>query len=456
MKILLTLVLALNVAGFAQQPAQPPMASTPAGQTAQPGQPGQPGQSAQPGQASPGGQQPAQKKEIKDSAEYNAYVAALRETNPAQKAALMESFVTQYPNSVVKEDALEQLMAAYEQSGNAAKTIDAANRLLQVNPNNVRALALLTYNARNMAEQGQNTQQNAAQARQFGERGLQALQTATKPEGVSDADWDKLKTQTEIIFQGAIGFAALQSKDYPAAQQHLQAAVDARTKANPNDPTNLRDIYPLALAYLEANPINPTGLFYVARAANLSNQNPQIVKYGVYKYSKYHGSQEGWDQLLAQAKTSPTPPPGFTVTPAPSPADQAKQIADTKDPKQMDFGEWELVLSEGDPATQEKVWNAIKGTDVPFAAKVISATKTTLSLAATADAIQNNQADVEVTMAAPLTAALMPKVGQEIQIQAKPDSYTPKPFLMKMVGGQLIVKSAPKAPAKRTPPRRHP
>ncbi|MBV9608592.1 MAG: hypothetical protein JO187_03450 [Acidobacteria bacterium] len=454
MKTLLTVVLALTVAGFAQQPGT--MGSTGStGQTAQPGQAGAPGQTAQSGQAAgqPGGQ-PAQKKEIKDSAEYNAYVAALRETNPAQKATLMESFVTQYPNSVVKEDALEQLMAAYEQSGNAAKTIDAANRLLQVNPNNIRALALLAYNARSMAEQGQNMQQNVAQARQTGERGIQALQTATKPEGMSDADWDKLKLQTQIIFEGALGFAALQGKDYPTAQQHLQAAVDARAKTNPNDPTNLRDIYPLALAYLEANPINPKGLWYVARAANLSNQNPQIVKYGVYKYTKYHGSQDGWDQLLAQAKTSPEPPADFAVAPAPSPADQARQIASSTDPTKMDFGQWELVLSEGDPATQEKVFSAIKGTEVPFAAKVISATKTTLSLAATADAIQNNQADVEVTMAAPLTTALMPKPGSEIQLQAKPDSYTPKPFLMKMVNGQLIVKAAPKTPARRTPARR--
>jgi hypothetical protein len=121
----------------------------------------------------------------------------------------------------------------------------------------------------------------------------------------------------------------------------------------------------------------------------------------------------------------------------------------------MDFGQWELILSEGDPETQQKVWNAIKGIEVPFAAKVIEANKTMLRLAATADAIQNNTADVAVTMTAPLTIALMPKPGQEIQIQAKPDSYTPKPFLMKMVGGQLIVKSAPKAPAK-TPAKKKP
>jgi hypothetical protein len=441
-KSLVTFVLAMGVFAVGQQPAQPPAES----QAQATGANAQAGQGAQPAQ---------QKKEIKDPAEYNAYVTALRETNPQQKTQQMEAFLQQYPNSVVKEDALEQLMAAYEQAGNAAKTVETANRLLQVDPNNIRALALLAYTSRAAAEAGQNPQVNAAQARQFGERGLQALRTAVKPEGVSDADWQKLKTQTEIIFHGAAGFGALQTKDYAAAQQQLQAAVDLRNKENPNDPQALRDIYPLALSYLEATPMNPVGLFWVGRAANLSNQNPQIVKYGQYKYTKYHGSAEGWDQLLALAKTNPSPPPGFNVAPAPSPAEQARNLANSMDPTKMDFGQWELILSEGDPETQQKVWNAIKGIEVPFAAKVIEANKTMLRLAATADAIQNNAADVAVTMTAPLTIALMPKPGQEIQIQAKPDSYTPKPFLMKMVGGQLIVKSAPKAPAK-TPAKKKP
>ena len=62
---------------------------------------------------------------------------------------------------------MEQLMVAYQQANDAKKTIDAANRLLQVNPNNIRALALLAYNYRAAASQGgpqmqQNLQHGAA------------------------------------------------------------------------------------------------------------------------------------------------------------------------------------------------------------------------------------------------------------------------------------------------------
>ena len=424
-KSLATLVLTLAALAAAQQP------STPAAQPAQP-----------------------QQQEIKDPAEYNSYIAALREANPQTQAQAFENFVQRYPNSVVKEDALERLMAAYEKLGNAAKTTETAGRVLQVNPNNVRALVFLAFGKRAAAEGGQAPQQSAAEAGQYGQRGLQALSTMSKPESMSDADFEKFKTQVAIIFNGSAGFGALQNKDYAGAQKYLQAAVDLEIKQSPNDPNTLRDIYPLALAYLEATPINPAGLWWIARAAALSNDNPQIVKYGQFKYTKYHGSPDGWDPLRAQAKTSAAPPVNFAVAPAPSPAEQAKMLADSKDAKSMDFSEWELILSQGSPEVQQKVWSQVKGLEVPFAAKTITATRTKLELAATADAIERNAADVTVTMVAPLPLASVPKAGQEIQIQAKPDSYTANPFMMQMIDGQLIAKPSVKTPAKKTPPKR--
>ncbi len=452
------IVLALAVAATAQT-AQPQGSMTPAqpaaGQTAPPAQTAQPAQAAQPGApAAPAAQpaaapcQPAPKKEIKDSNEYNAYTAALNAPSAQDKINGFENFIRSFPNSAFKEEALEFLMNAYQQTGNQAKMIESAKNLLQVNPNNVRALALLAYITRATAGQSGNVQQAAAEARQYGEKGLQALNVMPcPPEGTSAADVQKLRNQTATIFNGAVGFAALQQKDYPAAQQHFQAAVYLE---GPTAAESLNDVYSLALAYLEPKPSNPQGLWYIARAVALSSNNAQIASYGKSKYTKYHGDIEGWDQLLAQAGAAQTnlPPQNFAVAPAPSPAEQAAKLANTVDPKQMDFGQWELVLSNGDAATQQKVFTAIKGIEVPFAARVIQSNNKQLQLAATADAIEQNKADVTVTMIAPIPAATMAKVapGQEIQIIAKPDSYTPSPFMMQMIDGQLIAKKEPAKP----------
>src|SRR6202043_961994 len=143
------------VVAVAQNPAQP---------QAQPAAPQTP--AAQP-QASPAAQPQAQKKEIKDPAEYNAYVGAVQQSDPAAKISGLEAFLVQYPNSVMKEDALELLMGTYQQANNQAKVIDTANRLLAVNPDNARALVLLAYNER--------ATQKWADAKQHAERGLQAV-----------------------------------------------------------------------------------------------------------------------------------------------------------------------------------------------------------------------------------------------------------------------------------------
>lgn len=387
------------------------------------------------------GQAAAPKKEIKDPAEYNSYVGAIQQTNPQAKISGLLDFVQRYPNSAYKVDALEQLMALYQGMNDAPKTMAMANQILQSFPNNIRALALMVYSKRIAAQSGTNpqqTQQDLAEAKQMAERGLAALKTAVKPEGMSEADFETFKNQVAVVFNGATGLWSLQNKNYPDAQEHLRAAVNS----NPND---FKDVYPLALAYLSAKPANDiNGLWFAARAVNLATAAgfPQqnvtaISEFGRKRFIRYHGGEDGWPELLAQTKTTPLPPADFSIPAAPSLAEQAKALVEAKDPKQMNFAEWELVLSAGEPPVQDRVWSVIKGQTVQFAGKVISASRTTLLIAATVDAIELNQADVEVTMATPLTARMVPKPGADIEVVAVPASYEPDPFVMKMTKGAM-------------------
>jgi hypothetical protein len=399
-------------------------------------------QSAAPAQTQPAASQPQQKKEIKDPAEYNAYVGAVQQTDPTAKISGLEAFLAQYPNSVMKEDALELLMVAYQSANNQAKMIDAAQRILQVNPNNLRALALLSYIKRAQAEAGQDAQKNLADGAQFADRGLQALQTAPKPDGTSDADFTKMKSQMSAIFNGTSGMAALQAKNYPVAQQRLRAAVEA-------EPNDLRNVYPLALADLTGTPPNTVeGLFFIARAANLAAGSPgqaSIEGYGKSQYTKYHGSDQGWAELEAQAKTTPLPPAGFTVAQyvPPTPAQQAADLAKSKAPKDMSFAEWELVLSAGAPADADKVWSAIKGVPLQMEGTVIKASPTELQIAASQDDIDQKRADVVVTMGGTIPAKLMPQEAATLDFEGTPVSYTPSPFVMTMEKGALLTKAPP-------------
>ena len=433
--------LMLGAVAFGQQPTT---SQTPA--------PAQPAASqAQPGQA-----QPQQKKEIKDPAEYNAYVGAVQQQDVNAKISGLEAFLTQYPNSVMKQDALELLMGSYQQAGNSQKMMDTAQKLLTADPNNVRALALLCYTLRTRAQGGAPTaQQDLVQARQYGEKGLQALPNFNKPEGMSDADFEKLKNQMTGIFNAAVGIAALQTKDYSAATKSLKAAVD-------QNPTDFSLVYPLALAYLQSTPPDSiNGIWYAARAAVVAptpQYQQQIEKYAKNQYTRYHGSDEGWSDVFSQAKASPTAPANFAIKPAPTPAEQAAALVNGKTPddiKKLSFGEWELVLSAGAQSDQDKVWTLIKGTPLQIEGQVIKASPTELQIAASQDDIDQKRADIVVTMNTTIPARLMPKEGATLDFEGTPVSYTPSPFVMTMEKGTLLTKAAP-TPARRPPARRRP
>lgn len=393
---------------------------------------------------------------IKDPAEYNAYVGAVQQQakDPAATISGLEAFVTQYPNSVMKNQALEILMGLYQQTGNQQKTLDTATKLVTADPNNVRALTLLAYFDRMKAQGGDpNAAQLLSDAKKYAQEGMDALPKFTKPDGTSEADFQKMKDQMTGIFDSALGMAALQSKDYPTAITDLKPAADA-------NPTDFSVVYPLALAYLTPpdpkTPLDPAnavnGIWYAARASVIApaQAQAQIEKYAKGQYRKYHGGDDGWTDVLAQAKANPTQPAGFKIAPAPSPADQAHAMVAATAPEKMDFATWEFVLSNGSQADQDTVWNVIKGKAVQMNGSVIGTTPTEFQIAGSSDDIDAKKADITLKFEEAIPAKMIPKDGASFDFQGEPASYTPNPFMMTMEKGKLLKAAAP-APAKKPP-----
>jgi hypothetical protein len=392
-----------------------------------------------PGTAAPAGQQ----KTIQDPNEYNAYVAAINEKDPAQKAQMMESYLQTYPNSVMKEDGLELLLNTYQQLNNTAKMKSSAQRVLQANPNNLTALVVITYLDHTQALAGGPDAAAALQeAGQFGARCLQAIQSASKPEGASDEQWNTTKSSFRVICMGSVGHAALQAKDYPTAQQNLKEVVAAQ-------PTDVTSVYQLALAYLSPKPPLVDGLFWIARAAAIASQ-PDLVKYAQNQYARYHGGLDGFDALFASAKTATTIPAGFTIAPAPSPADQAADMLKKSTPEKLSFAEWQFILTSGNKEASEQVWTAIKGKPVQLQATVVEGGRESLKLAGSIDDIEAKKADITLTLKEPLATARIPKAGAQLIIQGVPGEYnaTGDTFNLTFTDGQVL-KGAPDAAAKK-------
>ena len=444
-KILLTVVLGIAAGAVAQGTSQPTSGqpATPSTQAQTPAQ-GQPATAPAPGQA----QAPAQTAApvIKDPAEYNAYVAAVQATDPNAKISGMEAFLNQYPNSVMKNQALEILMQTYQQSNNMKKTMETGTKLVAADPCNVRALTLLAYLDRVAAQGGDpNAKQLLADGKKYGQQGLDCLPKA------SDPDILKMKDQMTGIFNAAIGISCLQDKDNACAVTHLKPAVDS----SPDSQKDFSLVYPLALAYLGQNPPDyQNGIWYAARAAAAAPAQAQagIEKYARSQYVKFHAGDDGWAELLAAAKANG---PQVPIKPAPSPAEQAHNMIATTSPEKMDFATWEFVLSNGSQEDQDKVWSAIKGKAVQMNGTVISTTPTEFMIAGSSDDIEAKKADITLKFEDKVPVRLIPKDGASFDFQGEPASYTPNPFMMVMEKGTLLkAKAAPathKAPVHHKP-----
>ena len=425
--ILLTVVLGATLAAMAQDAQQPAQ-----------------GQSAAPaGQAAPASQAPV----IKDPAEYNAYVAAVQAKDANAKISGLEAFLTQYPNSVMKNQALEILMGTYQQANNPKKTIETAQKLVAADTCNERGLALLAYFDRVMAQNGDpNAKQELADAKKYGQQGLDCLPKVT------DQELLKNKAQMEGIFHSAIGVEDMQDKDYAGAIENLKPAADG----NPQD---FSVVYPLALAYWP-DPKTPTtpdnsmnAIWYASRASAIAppQAQAQIEKYARSLYVRYHGGDDGWTDVLAKAKAGTAAPADLAtlIKPAPSPADQAHDMVAKTAPDKMDFATWEFILTNGSQADQDAVWNVIKGKAVQMNGTVISTEPDTFMIAGSSDDIDAKKADITLKFEDKVPARLIPKDNASFDFQGEPASYTSNPFMMVMEKGQLLRAKPAAAPAHR-------
>jgi tetratricopeptide (TPR) repeat protein len=390
---------------------------------------------------------------IKDPAEYNAYVSAVQQTDANAKISGLEAFLTQYPNSVMKNQALELLMGTYQQANNMKKTMETANKLVAADSCNERGLALLAFYNRvlvqNSPANDPGIPQELSDMKKYGQQGLDCLPKVT------DQELLKNKTQMEGIFHSALGIAAIQGKDYAGAIENLKPVVDA----NPQD---FSVVYPLAIAYwpdpkTPATPENSmNAIWYAARASAIApaQAQAQIEKYARSLYRRYHGDDDGWPDVLAKAKAGTAAPADIAtlIKPAPTPADQAHKMVQDTPPDKMDFATWEFVLTNGSQADQDQVWNAIKGKAVQMNGTVISTTPTEFMIAGSSDDIDAKKADITLQFEDKVPVKMIPKDGASFDFQGEPASYTPSPFMMVMAKGTLLRAAAPAA---KKPPVHH-
>lgn len=407
---------------------------------------------------------------IKDPAEYNAYQMFSTQTDPKAKAAAGESFLEKYPQSVVKKPVLDAMLDSYQASQNPDKVLDTATKLLQVDPNNMKAIL---YSV--MIKKGQCAAKSEAatcdDAASLAQKGLQA----TKPAETADADWQKMTAVAYPIFHSSIALDnAISKKDWKAAQdeytKELQLLSDEQSKSQ-----GLPDTLALAQAYSQPGATQdlPKACYLYARVWDYAppQYKTQIEPKLDYYYKRYHGNLDGLDALKEQAKGDKLPPGTINIAPAKTPAEQIHDLlASTPDLNTLALADKETVLALGSKDDADKLWALLKDKTTQVPGVVIEADANTIKLAVTQDAKDTKVADFVVNMKKPLTEAELKTVVPGFEFKSQPaaelvgtyDSYTQTPAtpttaqaaVIVLRDGEYLPEVKKKAPVRRAPARR--
>jgi len=390
--------------------------------------------------------------QIKDPAEYNAYSMAISQSDPKAKAAALEEFITKYPNSVAKKAVLDMLVDANQQLGDQQKVLDYASQLLQVDPNNLKAIYISVFIKKAQCAKTSD-QATCDDVAALAQKGL----NAPKPAGVSDDDWKKQTDATHPFFLSAIAVDDMVAKKDPAGavdeyKKELMMYPPQATQSG----SALGDTLQLALAYVKlqlvdaaaardaqakakatpgdaalaaaakaatdkANQDYLMAAWFFARAWNFApaNYKSQIEPQLEYYYKKYHGDTTGLDQLKTQAAATVFPPGTLTnsFTAAKTPEEQIHDLlTNTPDLNTLALADKETILSVGSKEDADKLWALLQGKDTPVPGTVIDSNPNQIKVAVTQDAKDAKTADFIVNMKEPLADKEVPAPGSELKL----------------------------------------
>ena len=138
--------------------------------------------------------------------------------DPGKRAGFLVKFAQVFPDSPYASQALGVAAAAYQEAQNTAKMLEVANGLLTKDPNNIGMLLLLSDYYGERGEQ-------LDKAEGYAKKAISALDTAPKPEGVTDEQWAQQKSLQKGLALSSLGQVNIEKKDNAQAVDNLKAAA---------------------------------------------------------------------------------------------------------------------------------------------------------------------------------------------------------------------------------------
>lgn len=157
-----------------------------------------------------------------DAVQFEEYRKAVSTPNAAERIKALDEFSRSHPQNSHTEDIEVYQFLAYRELGNAAQTLAMAEKIVAHNETRQDAM-LLVVDAYFKAGRDPNRVVSLAK------KTIALINGAEKPEGVSNAEWNKSKTQNLTRLNYVIGFINFQSQHWDVVDQAYREVLPYMT-----------------------------------------------------------------------------------------------------------------------------------------------------------------------------------------------------------------------------------
>lgn len=406
-----------------------------------------------PGQAQDANQAQTGQPQWKDRAEYDLVQAITKETVPAKKLELLNSWKEKYPTSAFVQMRNTLYIQTYNQMRQPDKVLAAGNEALQANPQDFLAMFLMCLNVQLLPKP---TPEDLA----LGEKAANGILTnenavfdpSKKPASTSDAAWTQAKTQAEVLAHTTLGWIALQKKDDATAEKEFTEALklgpNASTAAGwPVDSAQISSWLGTAIAHeaiAQKKPeLYPQALFQFARAASLEPAQGGLAPaarqsyetYFVNAFNRYHGQDAPeMAKLRDLAKANAFPPADWTLQDVNTVKANNEEKFKKENPALALWMNLKAALTDANG--QQYFDTNMKGSEVPggaggvqtFKGKLISSKPALHPKELVLSIADGTTPDATLNLDAALPGKADP--GVEIEFSGVPSSFTKEPFMV--------------------------
>jgi tetratricopeptide (TPR) repeat protein len=212
-------------------------------------------QSAPAGQAAaPAGKRPPQ---AKTQPEFDAYKAVVALTDAAAQEKAATDFATKFPESELRALLYKAVMHGYQQSNNADKMMEMAQKVLTFDGDDPEALLGV---AQVLAERTRDTDldkdQRLAEARKDAQRALVTVETDVPSTGYPPEQLNAFKSFLRSDAYAILGTIDFNAKAWADAEGNLRKSIDAFPQQ-----------------------VDPIAVFRLSVALDMQNKYPEALKY---------------------------------------------------------------------------------------------------------------------------------------------------------------------------------